>query len=127
MLIQHQLVKSHHYRGVNKRYTFAVGNMLLRARFPRYIHAAKVMFSDAGELVIEDLLQHGMSLMSQVRYLIPDHMTLGLALEMYFVVGIKSTMSRRSVWQQLQFLGTVYLKFVIQGHTLRSVYTYIPQ
>ena len=71
MLIQHQLIKWHHYRGVNKRYTFTVDNMLLRVRFPRYIRTAKVLYGDAGELIIEDLLQHGMSLMSQVRYLIP--------------------------------------------------------
>lgn len=41
-------------------------NILLRARFPRYVHTAKVLFGDAGELIVEDILQQGQSLMSEV-------------------------------------------------------------
>ena len=48
-------------------YTISVENVRLRVRYPRYIHAAKKLFGDAGELICEDLLQQGQSLMSQVR------------------------------------------------------------
>ena len=67
MLIQHQLVDFEPHKGGSMLYRVALGNVLLRVRFPRYIHAAKVLFGDAGELIVEDILQQGQSLMSQVR------------------------------------------------------------
>lgn len=47
-------------------YTINLCNLLLWVRYPRYIHAIKELFGDAGELIVEDLLQQGQSLMSQV-------------------------------------------------------------
>ena len=47
-------------------YQVNLSNLLLRVRFPRYIHTSKELFGDAGELIVEDLLQQGQSLMSQV-------------------------------------------------------------
>lgn len=47
-------------------YTINLCNLLLWVRYPRYIHASKELFGDAGELIVEDLLQQGQSLMSQV-------------------------------------------------------------
>lgn len=48
-------------------YTINIENVHLRARYPCYIHATKMLFGDTGELICEDLLQQGQSLMSQVR------------------------------------------------------------
>ena len=66
VLIQHQLVSSSQHEGGRTLYTIDVSCVHARLRFPRYIHAAKELFGDVGELVVEDLLQHGQSLMSEV-------------------------------------------------------------
>ena len=47
-------------------YQVNLSNLLLRVRYPRYIHTSKELFGDAGELIVEDLLQQGQLLMSQV-------------------------------------------------------------
>ena len=78
MLIQHQLVvceqsKADGVSGPPTKslllYSTKVNHILWRVRFPRYIHAAKVEFGDVGEVIVEDILQQGHSLMSEVRKL----------------------------------------------------------
>ncbi len=75
MLIQHQLVAFEPYVGGGgttgsnvglKTYRVVLPNLLLRSMLPKVIHAAKVLFGDVGELIVEDLLHQGQSLMSQV-------------------------------------------------------------
>ena len=81
MLIQHHLVSSESQSkggGVSGQPTAAAANksvmlysarvehILWRVRFPRYIHAAKAEFGDFGEVIVEDILQQGRSLMSEV-------------------------------------------------------------
>ncbi len=51
-------------------YHMTIASVLLMVRYPRCIHTGKVLFGDSGELIIEDLLQQGQSLMSQVSVLI---------------------------------------------------------
>ena len=68
VLIQHQLVQFEQHKAGHILYTIDVPSVLLRLRFPRYIHVAKEVYGDAGELVVEDLLQHGESLMTNVSY-----------------------------------------------------------
>lgn len=68
VLIQHQLVSYEpHTSGKYVLYSVSVDNVQLRARYPRYIHAAKELYGDIGELICEDILQQGRTLMSQVR------------------------------------------------------------
>ena len=79
MLIQHHLVSCEQSKGGGVSgqplvaaksvmlYSARVNHMLWRVRFPRYIHAAKVEFGDFGEVIVEDILQQGRSLMSEVR------------------------------------------------------------
>lgn len=68
VLIQHQLVSyGPHTSGKYVLYSVSVDNVQLRARYPRYIHAAKELYGDIGELICEDILQQGRTLMSQVR------------------------------------------------------------
>ena len=54
----------------NKRgfteYGISVEAVLCRARIPRYIYCAKTLYGDGAELVIEDLLHQGQSLMSRL-------------------------------------------------------------
>ena len=73
VLIHHQLVGYETRQGGGggrgdggMLYQVNLSNLLLRVRFPRYIHTSKELFGDAGELIVEDLLQQGQSLMSQV-------------------------------------------------------------
>lgn len=47
-------------------YRIESGLVLLRSQFPLWIHVAKTQFGDAGELVVEDILQQGHSPMAQV-------------------------------------------------------------
>ena len=66
-LIQHQLVTfEQHVKGSHMTYHMTLASVLEMVRYPRCIHTGKVLFGDAGELIIEDLLQQGQSLMSQV-------------------------------------------------------------
>ena len=77
VLIQHQLVScseqskdvaSSRQRGKAMLYTARIEHMLWRARIPRYIHAAKMEFGDIAEVIVEDVIQQGHTLMSQVTY-----------------------------------------------------------
>ncbi|XP_064390213.1 DNA-directed RNA polymerase III subunit RPC3-like isoform X2 [Halichondria panicea] len=66
VLIQHQLVTfKAHSKGSHMIYHMTIASVLLMVRYPRCIHTGKVLFGDSGELIIEDLLQQGQSLMSQ--------------------------------------------------------------
>ncbi len=79
MLIQHQLVSCEQSKGGGVSgqshpaaksvmlYSASIKHILWRVRFPRYIHAAKAEFGDFGEVIVEDILQQGHSLMSEVR------------------------------------------------------------
>ena len=54
----------------NKRgaveYGISVEAVLWRTRIPQYIYCAKSLYGDSAELVIEDLLHQGQSLMSRL-------------------------------------------------------------
>lgn len=68
VLIQHQLVNFSQHEAGRVLYTIDVSCVHVRLRFPRCIHAAKELYGDVGEVVVEDLLQHGQSLMSEVSH-----------------------------------------------------------
>lgn len=65
-LIQHHFVTFE----VNKKnvtlYNAWISNILLRLRAPRYIYCAKSLFGYSGELIIDEILQHGSASMSSV-------------------------------------------------------------
>lgn len=65
-LIQHHFVTFE----VNKRnvtlYNAWISNILLRLRAPRYIYCVKSLFGYTGELIIDEIFQHGSSIMSTV-------------------------------------------------------------
>ena len=47
-------------------YSISVKQILSRLRFPHYIFFAKTLYKDSGELLVEELLEHGQMLMSHV-------------------------------------------------------------
>lgn len=65
-LIQHHFVTFE----VNKKkvtlYNAWISNILLRPRAPRYIYCAKTLFGYTGELIIDEIFQHGAVAMSVV-------------------------------------------------------------
>ena len=85
MLIQHQLVLCDQFKGgsgpgkarTSTLYRVGVDRVLWRARFPRYIHAAKEEFGDVGEVIVEYVLQQGHSLMSEVREVVYSPLRVG--------------------------------------------------
>ncbi|XP_022111432.1 DNA-directed RNA polymerase III subunit RPC3-like isoform X2 [Acanthaster planci] len=66
VLIQHNIASF----GLHKRgfveYTASVDRALLLVRYPRYIYCAKTLYGDAGELIVEEILQHGQMMMSSM-------------------------------------------------------------
>ena len=66
VLIQHNMVSfTLHKRGFVE-YSASIDPVLLLVRYPRFIHCAKTLYGDAGELIIEEILQHGRMMMSKV-------------------------------------------------------------
>ncbi|KAK2563047.1 DNA-directed RNA polymerase III subunit RPC3 [Acropora cervicornis] len=74
-LIQHHFVSYE----VNKKnvslYNAWISNILLRARAPRYIYCAKCLFGYSGELIVDEILQHGSVEMSKVVTKVMSHLT----------------------------------------------------
>ena len=66
MLMQHNLVTPEQNKRGFTEYGISVEAVLCRTRIPRYIYCAKTLYGDGAELVIEDLLHQGQSLMSRV-------------------------------------------------------------
>ncbi|XP_038078065.1 DNA-directed RNA polymerase III subunit RPC3-like [Patiria miniata] len=66
VLVQHNIASF----GLHKRgfveYAASVEQVLLLVRYPRYIYCAKTLYGDAGELIVEEILQHGQMRMSTV-------------------------------------------------------------
>ncbi|XP_077989640.1 DNA-directed RNA polymerase III subunit RPC3-like isoform X2 [Glandiceps talaboti] len=65
ILIQHHMVTFTASKRGMVEYQANVKNILLHIRYPRYIYCAKTLYGDAGELIVEEMLQHGQMLMSQ--------------------------------------------------------------
>ncbi|XP_025714243.1 DNA-directed RNA polymerase III subunit RPC3 isoform X1 [Callorhinus ursinus] len=75
VLIQHNLVIYQvHKRGVVE-YEAQCSRVLRMLRYPRYIYTAKTLYSDTGELIVEELLLNGKMTMSAVVKKVADRLT----------------------------------------------------
>nr|XP_004659151.1 DNA-directed RNA polymerase III subunit RPC3 isoform X2 [Jaculus jaculus] len=75
VLIQHNLVVYHvHKRGVVE-YEAQCHRVLRMLRYPRYIYTTKTLYSDTGELIVEELLLNGKMTMSDVVKKVADRLT----------------------------------------------------
>lgn len=75
VLIQHNLVIYQvHKRGVVE-YEAQCNRVLRMLRYPRYIYTAKTLYSDTGELIVEELLLNGKMTMSAVVKKVADRLT----------------------------------------------------
>ena len=66
MLIQHNLVKFQKSAKGQLTYNAHISNILTIPQYPKITYCAKVMFGDAAELMVEELLHHGSMTMSAV-------------------------------------------------------------
>ncbi|XP_008064212.1 DNA-directed RNA polymerase III subunit RPC3 isoform X2 [Carlito syrichta] len=75
VLIQHNLVIYQvHKRGVVE-YEAQCSQVLRMLRYPRYIYTTKTLYSDTGELIVEELLLNGKLTMSAVVKKVADRLT----------------------------------------------------
>uniref|UniRef100_A0A8C8ZR50 DNA-directed RNA polymerase III subunit RPC3 n=1 Tax=Prolemur simus TaxID=1328070 RepID=A0A8C8ZR50_PROSS len=75
VLIQHNLVIYQvHKRGVVE-YEAQCSRVLRMLRYPRYIYTTKTLYSDTGELIVEELLLNGKLTMSAVVKKVADRLT----------------------------------------------------
>uniref|UniRef100_A0A8C6EFD7 DNA-directed RNA polymerase III subunit RPC3 n=1 Tax=Microcebus murinus TaxID=30608 RepID=A0A8C6EFD7_MICMU len=75
VLIQHNLVTYQvHKRGVVE-YEAQCSRVLRMLRYPRYIYTTKTLYSDTGELIVEELLLNGKLTMSAVIKKVADRLT----------------------------------------------------
>lgn len=66
VLIQHNLVAFKLHKRGYVEYSAKIDEVLLIPRYPRYIYCAKMLYGDQGELIVEELLQHGQMMMSAI-------------------------------------------------------------
>lgn len=66
ILLQHNIATLDHSKRGFTEYGVNVEAILWRTRIPQYIYCAKSLYGDCAELVIEDLLHQGQSLMSRL-------------------------------------------------------------
>jgi len=67
VLIQHQLVTYQVQGNKQAVYRLDPNSVLLRIQFPCWVHAAKELFGDVGEFIVEDILQQGHTPLAEVR------------------------------------------------------------
>lgn len=66
VLIHHNIVDFRLHPKGYVEYLIDADHVLYLLRYPRYIHCAKTLYGDAGELIVEELLQNGRMCMSAV-------------------------------------------------------------
>jgi len=59
VLIQHKLAHFQLHRQCVVEYKCNVGAILKLTIYPRIIYTAKLLYGDAAELIVEEILQHG--------------------------------------------------------------------
>ncbi|XP_054840558.1 DNA-directed RNA polymerase III subunit RPC3 isoform X1 [Eublepharis macularius] len=75
VLIQHNLVTYQLQKRGLVEYEAQCSRVLRILRYPRYIYTAKTLYSDTGELIVEELLLNGKMTMSAVVKKVADRLT----------------------------------------------------
>ncbi|XP_020665898.3 DNA-directed RNA polymerase III subunit RPC3 [Pogona vitticeps] len=75
VLIQHNMVTYQLQKRGQVEYEAQGSRVLLVLRYPRYIYTAKTLYSDTGELIVEELLLNGQLTMSTVVKKVADRLT----------------------------------------------------
>lgn len=75
VLIQHNLVTYHLQKRGLVEYEAQCSRVLRILRYPRYIYTAKTLYSDTGELIVEELLLNGKMRMSAIVKKVADRLT----------------------------------------------------
>lgn len=64
--IQHQIIKFEENKKTPTTYQAIPENILLRARYPKFVHSAKVLYGDVAELIVENVLMNGAQTLSHL-------------------------------------------------------------
>ncbi|XP_005885018.1 PREDICTED: DNA-directed RNA polymerase III subunit RPC3 isoform X2 [Myotis brandtii] len=75
VLIQHNLVTYQVHKRGTVEYEAQCSRVLRMLRYPRYIYTAKTLYSDTGELIVEELLLNGKMTMSALVKRVADRLT----------------------------------------------------
>lgn len=75
VLIHHNLVLYHVRKRSVVEYEAQCSRVLRMLRYPRYIYTTKTLYSDTGELIVEELLLNGKMTMSAVVKKVADRLT----------------------------------------------------
>lgn len=75
VLIHHNLVIYHVHKRSVVEYEAQCSRVLRMLRYPRYIYTTKTLYSDTGELIVEELLLNGKMTMSAVVKKVADRLT----------------------------------------------------
>lgn len=75
VLIQHNLVTYELQKRGLVEYEAQCSRVLRILRYPRYIYTAKTLYSDTGELIVEELLLNGKMSMSATVKKVADRLT----------------------------------------------------
>ncbi|XP_038167952.1 DNA-directed RNA polymerase III subunit RPC3 isoform X2 [Arvicola amphibius] len=75
VLLHHNLVIYHVHKRSVVEYEAQCSRVLRMLRYPRYIYTTKTLYSDTGELIVEELLLNGKMTMSAVVKKVADRLT----------------------------------------------------
>ncbi len=64
--LQHQLATYEVHKKRPITYRAAIDNILLRARYPKFVYNAKLLFGDIAELIVENILMNGADIISRI-------------------------------------------------------------
>ena len=64
--IKHRIIKFEEYKKQPSTYEAIIENILLRARYPKFVYYAKVLFGDVAELIVENVLMNGAEIISDI-------------------------------------------------------------
>jgi len=64
--IKHRIIKFEEYKKQPSTYEAIIESILLRARYPKFVYYAKMLFGDVAELIVESVLMNGAEIISDI-------------------------------------------------------------
>ena len=64
--IKHRIIKFEENKKLPPTYQAIIDNILLRARYPKFVYSAKMLYGDVAELIVESILMNGAEMLSDL-------------------------------------------------------------